>query len=109
MSIDGKRKYQVKEFDKYIKMRQKLLESDPNELQMLRVEEATPYSLSTDILKEYLDAFTVFLAKDYEKSILEERVPAFRQVMDEYADGVLLFEVKDKNIWKRAKRRRGIE
>jgi len=103
LSIDGKRKYQVKEFDKYLRMRQKLLQSNPDELPMLRIEEATPYSLSTDILKEYLNAFIVFLAEDYERSILEEKNPAFKQVMNEYADGILLFEVKNRNIWKRAK------
>ena len=103
ISIDGKRSYKVKEFTRYIKMRQNALKSNPDELQIFRIEEATRYSLSSEILKEYFDAFTIFLVKDFEKYTLEERNPGFRKVMEEYSDGILLFEVKDRNIWSRAR------
>ena len=104
LSIDGKQTFPVREFAKYLKMRQRMLEASKqnDELVVMRIEEATPYSLSTDILKEYFDAFLVILAQEYEKYTLEERSPEFKAIMDEYSEGLLLFDVKDQNIWKRA-------
>jgi len=103
LSINEERSYKVKQFVKYIKSRQVSLKSNPDELQIFRVEEATRYSLSSEILKEYFDAFSIFLIKDYEKATLEERNPAFKRLMDEYSEGILFFDVKNKNIWNRSK------
>ena len=38
----------------------------------------------------------------YERSVLEEKYPAFKQIMKEYHDGILLFEVTDREVWSRA-------
>lgn len=103
VTIDNKRNVPVKEFVRYMGYRQKLLQNETDELEMLNAMEASPYSLSTDILKEYFDNFLTILATDYLDDILEEKHPEFRTLMNEFSDDLLLFEVKNKNIWERAK------
>jgi peptidyl-prolyl cis-trans isomerase SurA len=38
---------------------------------------------------------------NYENSILEKKYPEFRYLMNEFHDGILLFEISDKKIWDR--------
>jgi peptidyl-prolyl cis-trans isomerase SurA len=38
----------------------------------------------------------------YERANLENKYPKFRALMDEYTDGVLLFELTDQRVWGRA-------
>ena len=38
----------------------------------------------------------------YERSVLDEKYPAFGQLMQEYHDGILLFEITDKMVWSNA-------
>lgn len=103
VNIAGKRNVSVKEFARYIHFRQQALVKDTDEPQMLSATEASPYSLSTDILKEYFDSFLTILAIDYKDDRLEEEHPAFRTIINEFSEGLLLYEVKNKNIWERAK------
>jgi len=101
--IDGKKQIPVKEFTRYLDYRQKLLKKETDDIEMLNAVEASPYSLSTDVLREYYNNFLAILASDYLDNTLEDRFSEFRIVMDEFSDGLLLFEVKNKNIWERAK------
>ncbi|MEA1886149.1 MAG: peptidylprolyl isomerase [Bacteroidota bacterium] len=39
---------------------------------------------------------------DYEDSILEEKYPEFRYLMNEFYDGILFFEISDSLIWQKA-------
>jgi peptidyl-prolyl cis-trans isomerase SurA len=39
---------------------------------------------------------------NYEKSRLEEKYPQFRYLMEEYHDGILLFNIMDNKVWARA-------
>jgi len=103
LNIDDKRSYRVSEFAKYLNIRQRELKQDKNELSILRVEETSPYSLSTDLLKEYFDSFVAFLLEDYAKYTLEERNQTFKEIMDNYSNDVLVYEVKNRNIWDRSK------
>ncbi len=38
----------------------------------------------------------------FEKSVLEEKYPEFRFLMNEYHDGLLIFEISQKEIWNKA-------
>ena len=55
---------------------------------------------------DYVTSMVGFMADkeilDYEKSRLEEKYPDFRNLMNEYRDGMLLFEVSNREVWEKA-------
>ncbi len=57
-------------------------------------------------LNVFIDnAFNNFVSKMiimYEENILEDKYPAFRYLIKEYHDGILLFELTDKTVWSKA-------
>jgi peptidyl-prolyl cis-trans isomerase SurA len=57
-------------------------------------------------IKNFVDqSFKMFVNKmliQYEESILEEKYPAFKYLIKEYHDGILLFELTDKTVWSKA-------
>jgi peptidyl-prolyl cis-trans isomerase SurA len=55
-------------------------------------------SLVNNLYKDYVNSIVL----DYEKSRLEEKYPDFRYLMQEYHDGILLFDLTDKLVWSRA-------
>lgn len=102
VSLEGKKNIPVKEFARYIKYRQNLLTRDTNDIEMITVTEMSPYNLSTDILKEYFYNFLNILALDYMEYTLEEKYPEIRNTIADFSDGLLLYEVKNRNIWQRS-------
>lgn len=103
ISIDNKRDVPVKEFSRYISYRQNLLKRNTNEIEMMNVTEASPYNLSTDILREYFNNFLNILALDYIESTIEDRYPEVKNIMNDFSEGLLVYEIKDRNIWNRSK------
>jgi peptidyl-prolyl cis-trans isomerase SurA len=61
----------------------------------------TNKSLDNAVLDFYND-FVKQRNLDYELSILETKYPDFRYIMQEYKDGILLFELTDRQVWSKA-------
>lgn len=58
--------------------------------------------VSVDYLKEKLDAFEYDQLLEVENQTLESKYPDFRNLMREYHDGILMFEISNKEVWNRA-------
>lgn len=84
----GKQKYTVADFAKYIKENQKK--------QPFLSSASYAYMLYDEFLKE--SAFA------YEDAHLEEKHPDFKVLVSEYHDGILLFDLMDKEVWKKAEK-----
>lgn len=54
------------------------------------------------IVKERFEAWEEAQLLDYEDSQLERKHNAFRLLMNEYRDGILLFELTDQKVWSKA-------
>ncbi len=54
------------------------------------------------LLNEYYDGFVNAKALEYEESTLETKKPDFKNLMKEYKDGILLFELMDRQVWTKA-------
>ncbi len=54
------------------------------------------------ILKRYYHAWEDETLLKYEESRLEEKYPEFRSLLQEYHDGILLFNISEKMIWQKA-------
>lgn len=55
-----------------------------------------------ELLQELRETYLEKLLLDYEDSKLEEKHDAFRLLMNEYRDGILLFELTDQKVWSKA-------
>lgn len=53
-------------------------------------------------INELLDQKVYSHLLDYEDSMLEEKYPEFRYLMNEFYDGILFFEMSDSLIWQRS-------
>ena len=54
------------------------------------------------LLNEYYDGFVNSKCLEYEESTLEAKKPEFKNLMKEYKDGILLFELMDRMVWTKA-------
>ncbi len=61
----------------------------------------TPESVRNYVNTMYLN-FRDQNLLDYEESQLKNKYPEFRQIMKEYHDGILLFELTDQKVWSKA-------
>lgn len=55
-----------------------------------------------DILNEKVDAFVDRSVISYESSRLADKYSDFRNLMSEYHDGMLLFEISNREVWEKA-------
>jgi peptidyl-prolyl cis-trans isomerase SurA len=56
----------------------------------------------TAFVKSLYNDFTEEAVLAYEKSMLENKYPDFRYLMQEYHDGILLFDLTDRMVWSKA-------
>jgi peptidyl-prolyl cis-trans isomerase SurA len=63
--------------------------------------EAHPSKQEVDVAAKY-NAFVGEQMLAFEKSQLEVKYPEYKALMQEYKDGILLFELTDQKVWKKA-------
>ena len=68
----------------------------------IRKNTRSAYSLSTEFLNDKLESFEYDQLLRFENEHLENRYPEFKQLMQEYRDGILMFEISNKEVWNRA-------
>ncbi|QEE48045.1 peptidylprolyl isomerase [Flavobacterium alkalisoli] len=88
LTINNDKKYTAWDFLEYVNSQQK---SGITAKPVSRLVEILYDKFSSDKLKAYYDAH------------LEEEFPDFAAVMQEYRDGLLLFDLMEKEIWEKAK------
>lgn len=81
-----KQEYKISDFIEYIKKNESK--------QPFMSEMAYAYQLYDEFVKESVFA--------YEDAHLEEKYPDFKLLVQEYHDGILLFDLMDKVVWKKA-------
>ncbi len=68
------------------------------EMHQTRRAKADGKTLVEEAYKNFVDEACVA----YEDSLLESKYPDFRNLMQEYRDGILLFDLMDKKVWSKA-------
>jgi peptidyl-prolyl cis-trans isomerase SurA len=63
-----------------------------------------PFMSSASYAYKLYDEFLKDSAFAYEDAHLEEKYPDFKLLVQEYHDGILLFDLMDKEVWKKAER-----
>lgn len=101
---------------KYSNSNMPIIEVGKEKIAIKEVIKTLPKSNSTDVTFAIaqIDARIKEMERgcgiDYEKRHLEEYYPEFRNLVNEYHDGILLYEISNRNVWdKAAKDKAGLE
>jgi len=62
----------------------------------------SPFTMSTDLLNDRLQWFEYGAMIETENLSLENKYPEFRNLIQEYRDGILMFEISNKEVWGKA-------
>ena len=81
-----KQEYKISDFIEYIKQHEK----------------QQPFMSAASYAYQLYDEFLKDSAFAYEDAHLEEKYPDFKLLVQEYHDGILLFDLMDKQVWKKA-------
>ncbi|HLT42578.1 MAG TPA: peptidylprolyl isomerase, partial [Sphingobacteriaceae bacterium] len=84
----GDRKLTYNDFAKYVEGRQRT---------------TRPYRSKELLLADLYEDFEDEMIKDYFRDKLEEDNEEYAAILDEYRDGLLIFDVMEQNIWEKAK------
>lgn len=84
----AKNKYTQKDFLKYLELKSRTIRNGSFQ----------------SIVDEHYANWEKSAVLDYEKSLLDAKYPEFRLLMNEYHDGVLLFEIMSDKVWNKASR-----
>ena len=68
----------------------------------LNANNTTQKSIGSDIIDEKFNAYVEAEILAFEDLQLEKKYPEFRFLMNEYHDGILLFEVSNNEVWEKA-------
>jgi len=83
-----------------------LLDKKYTQLNFARfIEKRQPKKSKAPIKNIFNDLYQQFIDKsciDFEESRLEIKYPEFKTLMDEYKEGILLFELMDRKVWSKA-------
>ena len=53
------------------------------------------------VIKDIYNLYVNNVVTDYEEHNMLDQRPEFRAMMDEYKDGIMLFELMDRNVWRK--------
>ncbi len=94
----GNEKYSLSDFTKFCKKRGRM---------RMQNNSSTPFREAVEIL---LEEYVSEKAIDYQQSQLAEKYSDFRNLMREYEEGILLFEITKEEVWDKASNdKEGIE
>ena len=62
----------------------------------------SPYAISTDLLNDRLQWFEYNSLIEAENQSLESKYPEFKNLIQEYRDGILMFDISNREVWGRA-------
>lgn len=68
----------------------------------LKTNRQVATNLSTEYLSVVYDAFVLDKLKKAEDASLEDKHPEFKNLMKEYRDGILMFEISNNEVWNKA-------
>ncbi|MEY2828768.1 MAG: hypothetical protein RIQ33_626 [Bacteroidota bacterium] len=57
---------------------------------------------SADVAEKALPNWIDKICNDVAENKLDKKYPEFKTLMDEYTDGIILFDITDKNVWSKA-------
>jgi len=103
-TIDETLKYDVKSFAKYLLAvaAKEDIKDDDVLARLFGIIPVDPFTLSTDKLESILRQFATSKLYDYLHNSLDKKNPELRRLVNEYAEGILIFDVKNKNVWSKA-------
>ena len=60
------------------------------------------FSLSTELLNDRLQWFEYSSLNEYRDKSLESNYPEFKNLIQEYRDGILMFDISNREVWEKA-------
>ena len=82
----GSKNYSIADFAAYLKENQR---------------KTIPLNIPVFLNEQFRD-FSEYIIYEYEKDLLVDKYPDFKHILQEYHDGILLFDLSDKMIWAKA-------
>ena len=71
-------------------------------IDFLKKNTRSPFTMSTDLLDDRLQWFEYGALNQAENQSLESKYPEFKNLIQEYRDGILMFEISNKEVWGKA-------